>query len=413
MKNAPLLRTLFSKAVCVAALGYFVDLYDLVLFGIVRVPSLKALGVPEAELLSAGTRLLNLQMAGLLVGGFAWGLYGDRFGRMRTLFGSIFLYSVANIANAFVTGLPVYGLLRFLAGIGLAGELGAAVTLVSEILPLSLRGLGSTVIGLAGFLGAISAAYVGGATSWKTSYILGGVLGLVLLTTRLSVGESEFFKKTLGKPGQLRAGLHALIVSRERFSKYLRCLVVGTPIWFVAGFLIYFSPEFARELGVTAPISAGQAILWSYIGSFCGDLLSGVLSHRLRSRKKAILGFSAFSAVLIPAYFIVLRNSGPTFFYFFCFLLGVACGYWTLFVAMSSEQFGTNIRATVTTSIPNLVRAMVIPMMLVYQQLKPTLGITQGALWIGVTVSIAALLALASLPETFHKDLDYFEGLLP
>ncbi len=409
MDRGSVFALLKNRVVLISALGYFVDVYDLVLFGIVRVASLKGIGVPDSELMSAGAMLLNWQMAGMLMGGFAWGILGDRYGRMRALYGSIFLYSIANLANGFVTTLPLYAFLRFVAGFGLAGELGAAVTLVSESVPKTARGIGAAIIGFAGFVGAVCAATLGGLVSWHVSYIIGGLLGFALLLARVRVGESEMFQQARKSGNSTGSSLFKLLRSPLKVGKYLRCVFVGVPIWFVSGILMYFSPEFARELGVQAPILAGQAILWNYMGSILGDPLAGLLSQKFKSRKKGLFAFLGLGALLIPSFFIFLRGSSAESFYFLCFLLGIANGYWTLFVTMSAEHFGTDIRATVTTSAPNVVRAMVIPMSILFLYLKNILGSLNGALVIGVTCVAFAMISLYSLEETFSKDLNYVE----
>jgi len=409
MNRSSILSLLKNRVVLICALGYFVDVYDLVLFGIVRIASLKGIGIQDSDLLSSGTLLLNWQMAGLLVGGFAWGVLGDKYGRMRALYGSILIYSLANLANAFVTTLPLYAFLRFVAGFGLAGELGAAVTLVSESVPKTARGIGSAIIGLAGFVGAVCAATLGGLVSWQTSYIIGGVLGLGLLLARVKIGESQMFLTAQKKGTAAQSSILKILSSPSTMWKYLRCVFVGVPIWFVSGILMYFSPEFAKELGVQTSILAGQAILWNYMGSILGDPLAGLLSQKLQSRKNGLFAFFALGLILIPSFFFFLRNSTAEIFYFTCFLLGIANGYWTLFVTMTAEHFGTNIRATVTTSVPNVVRATVIPMSVLLLSLKGSIGSLSGALMIGMGSVILAILSLISLPETFSKDLNYVE----
>jgi MFS family permease len=414
MDTSPSVSSVFrSRAVWIAALGYFVDVYDLVLFGIVRVASLQGIGIPESELTTSGAMLLNLQMAGMLAGGFAWGLCADRFGRMRALYGSILLYSVANIANAFVGDLASYGALRFLAGFGLAGELGAAVTLVSETLARTSRGIGATVIGFAGFLGAVCAGTLGGMVSWQGSYLIGGLLGLALLAARVRVGESGIYSRARAG-GAASAGLGAplgrLLLSAGSRWRFVRCIFVGVPIWFVSGILMYFAPELGRELGLSGPVFAGQAILWNYAGALLGDPAAGFLSQRLRSRKNGILAYLGLTALLVPLFFFALRESTPLAFYAFAFALGISNGYWTLFVAMTAEQFGTEVRATVATAAPNLVRAAVIPMSGALLALRGALGPLDASLAICVCVVVAALAAMLSLPETFERDLDYLEA---
>lgn len=396
-----------ARVVIVGALGYFVDIYDLVLFSIVRVPSLKALGVPQESLLEVGVYLLNMQMAGMLLGGIFWGILGDKRGRISVLFGSIVLYSLANIANAFVTDVSTYGLLRFLAGIGLAGELGAAVTLVSEVMSKETRGLGTTVITTVGVLGAVVAALVGDLFSWQVAYVVGGCLGLALLALRVGILESKIFDQAK-KAGLSRGSFHALFSSRERLVKYLSCIFVGIPIWFVVGILVTFSPEIARELEVTGPISAGDAIMYAYIGLVVGDFASGYLSQVLRSRKKAIFVFLVMTVLSILVY-ASLHGLSPTQFYAVCVLLGISAGYWAVFVTTAAEQFGTNIRATVTTTAPNFVRGAVVLLTSVFQFLKQDFSLLSSALIVGGTSIVVALIALSTLKDSFGKDLDYLE----
>src|SRR5678815_49497 len=133
-------------AVIVAALGYFVDIYDLLIFGIVRADSLKSIGIAPDAQLGPTQLILNTQMIALLLGGILWGVLGDKRGRISVLFGSIILYSLANIANGFVHTVPQYAAARFLAGLGLAGELGGGITLVSESLDEKTRGHGTTIV---------------------------------------------------------------------------------------------------------------------------------------------------------------------------------------------------------------------------------------------------------------------------
>jgi MFS transporter, putative metabolite:H+ symporter len=396
--------------VLVAALGYFVDIYDLLLFGIVRVPSLRAIGVPEADLLEVGIRLINSQMAGLLTGGVIWGIWGDKRGRISVLFGSIFLYSIANIANAFVVTPNQYALLRFFAGVGLAGELGAAVTLVSEIMSKEKRGLGTTIVAAVGILGAVFASLVGDYFDWKMAYIVGGLMGLSLLILRVRMYESGMYEQTLENPDVRKGDFRMLFQNWERFSKYARCILIGVPIWFVIGILITFSPELARELGVLNPISASTAIMVSYIGLSLGDLSSGLLSQVLRSRRKVVGIFLALTVGCV-AYYATATGVSTTHFYGICAALGFATGYWAVFVTIGAEQFGTNLRATVATTVPNFVRGSVVPITLGFKYLHDAYGtpLVASALWVGALTLLLAGLALRNMQETFAKDLDYHE----
>ncbi len=400
---------IFNFTVVVSALGYFVDIYDLLLFGIVRQKSLETLGYLGGELLEKGVFLLNCQMAGLLTGGILWGVLGDKKGRVSVLFGSILLYSLANIANAFVWNVESYGVLRFVAGIGLAGELGAAITLVSEVMSAHKRGIGTAIIASLGLLGAIFAAIVAEVFTWQQAYILGGILGIGLLVLRFKMLESGFYKK-LESATVSRGQFLALFTSCERFLKFLHCVLIGVPIWFVIGILVTFSPELAKTLGVVGNIKAGSAILFAYLGLALGDISSGLLSQYLKSRRKVISRFLSLTGVLILVYFFS-SNTDPKIFYGYCVALGFAVGYWAVFVTNASEQFGTNMRATVTTSVPNFVRGSLVPVSLAFQGLRPHIGVVQSALVVGMTTLFVAFYSLSQLSETFGKNLDYLENI--
>jgi MFS transporter, putative metabolite:H+ symporter len=393
--------------VIVAALGYFVDIYDLVLFSIVRVASLKSLGVPDGDLLKTGVYLLNMQMAGMLTGGLLWGILGDKRGRVSVLFGSILLYSVANILNAYVTTVEQYGILRFLAGVGLAGELGAAITLVSEVMTKESRGYGTTVVAAVGVSGAVLAATIGEKFPWQTAYIVGGALGLALLVMRVSIFESGLFTSAKHQSAR-RGNFFQLFQNRERALKYINSILIGVPIWYVIGVLVTFSPEISKELEVTGPVSAAKAIMFTYVGLIFGDLASGLFSQLMKSRKKVVLLFLTITGIFIGAYFL-MRGLTPDGFYALCVSLGFGVGYWAVFVTMASEQFGTNLRATVTTTTPNFVRGSVVPLTLAFQALKEHTTLLQSAMYVGLVTMILAFLALVQLKETFGKDLDYVE----
>ncbi|KAA2238967.1 MFS transporter [Chitinophaga agrisoli] len=400
-------KHLLSIPVIVAALGYFVDIYDLLLFSIVRIPSLKALQVADNQLMEQGMYLINMQMAGMLLGGILWGVIGDRKGRLSVLFGSILLYSLANIINGFVTTVDQYAMLRFVAGVGLAGELGAGITLVAEILPKEIRGYGTTIVASVGVLGAVLAYFVADLFNWKIAYFIGGGLGLALLVLRFNVFESGIFKqvKQENKP---RGNFFALFRSRKIFFKYLRCIMIGLPIWFVIGILITFSPEFGKAVGLVEPVLAGKAVMCCYIGLSLGDMSSGLLSQYLHSRRKAVLVFVLLTCLAIGLY-LVQRTQSVMLFYALCLLLGYAIGYWALFVTIAAEQFGTNLRATVATTVPNFVRGSVNIFTPAFLLLKTHTGITGAAGIVGITTITLALLAVWKMEETFSKDLNYSE----
>jgi MFS family permease len=395
--------------VLIAALGYFVDIYDLLLFGIVRVPSLRAIGVAEADLMAVGLQLLNYQMIGMVFGGIAWGILGDLRGRRSVLFGSILLYSVANIANAFVTDAQTYSWLRFIAGFGLAGELGAAITLVSEIMDKESRGYGTAIVASIGILGAVVASLIGDYFSWKVAYLVGGGMGLSLLCMRASMIESSMFHQ-VSKTQSSRGQFHLLFTSPKRLGRYLACIFIGLPIWYVVGILITFSPELAKALTVQGAISASKSIMWAYAGLSIGDLVSGFLSQKLKSRKKAVLFFLLLTLSLVVVY---LNQSGwqQEAFYALCMALGFATGYWAIFITIAAEQFGTNIRATVATTVPNFVRGSVVPVTLAFEILKPQFGLINAVALVGFVVMSIGLISLYYLRETFGKDLNYIESL--
>jgi MFS family permease len=400
-------RAVFSASVIVAALGYFVDIYDLILFSIVRVQSLRAIGLDGQELLDKGVFLLNMQMAGMLLGGIIWGILGDKKGRVKILFGSIFLYSVANAANGLVNSIGAYALCRFIAGIGLAGELGAGVTLVLEKLPREVRGYGTMVITSVGVTGAIAANFVATHFDWRMAYFIGGGLGLLLLFLRVSVYESHMFS-TMETQSVRRGHFLSLFTDRRRFFKYLHSILIGMPIWYCVGILITFSPEFAKALSVSGPVSAGKAVMFCYLGLVFGDFGSGFLSQYFRSRKKIILAFLSLSTLMVALYFR-LNNATPSLFYLWCVAMGISVGYWAVFVTVAAEQFGTNLRATVASTVPNFIRGMVIPITFFFRIAKEHFGILTGGATVGVVCILIAFYSLYRLEETFHKDLDYVE----
>jgi MFS family permease len=401
------LKPLFSIPVIVAALGYFVDIYDLLLFSIVRIPSLRSLGIDDVNMLAEGEFLIRAQMTGLLIGGIIWGIMGDKRGRLSVLFGSIVMYSLANIANGFVTTVNQYAVMRLIAGIGLAGELGAGITLVTEVLPVRLRSYGTTLVATVGLMGAVLANFIARKYDWHVSYFIGGGLGLLLLIARVSVFESNVFLR-LKEQGGERGNFFSLFAKKERFTKFLGCILIGLPIWFVIGVLVTFSPEFAKAIGISTPIVAGDAVMYSYIGLAVGDLSSGFISQTFRSRKKVVLLYIVLTFMFIVLY-LFMPSTSEIFFYTSCFLLGVGIGYWAMFVTIAAEQFGTNLRSTVTTSVPNFIRWTVVPLTLAFRFMRNEVGIVYGALWVGVVTIVIALAALSSIDETFGRDLNFIE----
>jgi MFS family permease len=405
------LKHIFSIPVIVAALGYFVDIYDLLLFGIVRVPSLNDLGL---NVDTSGTLILNFQMIGLLLGGLLWGILGDKKGRLSVLFGSIVVYSLANIACGFLPNLPfqdktmIYAILRFIAGVGLAGELGAGITLVSESLPKELRALGTSMVAGFGLLGAVVAQLtVSLAGNWTIAYFVGGGLGLLLLFLRISVVESGIYKGIETSKTIKKGNFISFFTNKERFVKYIKCISIGLPTWFCIGILAMMANQFAPAFGIQN-IEPGKAIMWAYIGISAGDFFSGFLSHYLKSRKKAILYMMTFT--LMGVILMLYGNTNTeNIYYFYCAWLGLGTGYWAMFVTIAAEQFGTNIRSTATTTIPNMVRGLVPVMLWGFDSFKKNSGVILSATIVGVIVFILGYYATITIAETHDKDLDFTE----
>jgi MFS family permease len=419
------LREILKAAVIVGALGYFVDVYDLILFAIVRGASLKDLGLSGDQILERGIFLFNFQMAGMLVGGIAFGILGDRLGRVVLLFGSILLYSIANIANGFVHSVEAYAVWRFLAGFGLAGELGGGITLVSEILSREARGYGTMIVATVGVFGAVVGGLVAGLVHWRTAYFIGGGLGLILLVLRMSVAESGMFKQLrlaatksdeggTGPARVARGDFLSLFTSWKRLAKYLRCILIGVPLWFVIGILVTFSPEISKALQIQGAIDAAHAVAFAYLGITFGGFASGFFTQQLRSRKKIVFAFILFTLAAMAAYFFCAGFSAATF-YLVILFLGFGVGYWAVFVTIAAEQFGTNIRATVATTVPNFIRGSVVPLTLAFNFLKSCkiggtpVGVVASAAIVGMICILTALWALRGLDETYGKDLDYIE----
>lgn len=395
--------------VAVASLGYFVDIYDLQLFNMVSKASIRGIGITDPTLVEAlDYQLFLWQMAGMLVGGLLWGIMGDRIGRKSVLFGSILLYSLANIINAFITTPEQYALVRFFAGLGLAGELGAAITLVSELLSKETRGYGTMIIVGAGALGAAVGAQVAKQLVWQWSYIVGGILGLLLLFLRFSTFESGMFEEVKKNKNISKGNFFMLFQTKDRLLKYFFCILVGLPIWYTIGILIKFSEKFAVLTHVTGKVVVLDAVMYCYIGLSLGDLLAGWLSQLFKSRKKIIIVY-LIATTIMTFIFLFVPNLSPFLFQLLCFMVGCCAGYWGLFATVAGEQFGTNIRATVATTVPNFVRGAVIPITLSYKALEATQGTIQSALIVGVVCLSLAIAATLFLEETFGKDLNYIE----
>jgi len=403
--------SIFSLPVIVAALGYFVDIYDLLLFTIVKKTSILGVGSTEATLFDDSTRVLNWQMTGLLLGGIIWGVLADKKGRLSVLFGSIILYSAANFATGFVTTVNQYAWARFIGGLGLAGELGAGITLVSELLPKNKRGIGTSLVAGIGLFGAVAAYFTYQYTQdWRLCYKIGGVLGICLLLLRVKVAESGMFAAAKASE-VVKGNFFMLINNGKRFKKYFFAILIGLPTWYVIGILLNQSDRFGNAMFASTTIDSGRAIMFGYVGIAIGDILIGLVSQYFKSRKKALLLFYGLTMLGLLFYYSNYNNSDTTM-YLVAGWLGFSTGFWAIFVTMGAEQFGTNLRATAATTIPNMVRGALPLMNMMFLDLFQKSwqwSIVYSGIVTGVIVMCIAFIAYAFTEETFHKDLDYME----
>jgi MFS transporter, putative metabolite:H+ symporter len=399
--------SVFSLAVIVAALGYFVDIYDLLLFSIIRIGSLKDLGLNSADIASKGLLIINVQMAGLLIGGILWGILGDKKGRLKVLYASIIIYSLGNIANGFVQTVNQYAAIRFITGIGLAGELGAGITLVAELLPKEKRGIGTSLVAGVGLTGAVAAFFFKENFHWRTCYFIGGGLGFMLLLLRVGVLESGMFQN-MQHSKVSKGNFFMLFNNGKRLKKYLCSILIGLPTWYVIGILVSFCKEFGEKMGVAGEIDPGKGIMFAYAAISIGDIAAGLLSQVLKSRKKALFIFYGLTAIGIVWFFNLSGQSAGSL-YAACALLGFGTGFWAIFVTMAAEQFGTNIRATATTTVPNMVRGALILISILFTSLQGSVGYVKSGLITGITVMVIGIVATILTEETFHKDLNYVE----
>jgi MFS transporter, putative metabolite:H+ symporter len=410
MRAPASIKNPFNIIVIVAALGYFVDIYDLVLFGIVKDPSLRDLGVANSDLFRVGSHLLSMQMLGMLVGGIVWGMLGDKKGRLSTLFMTILIYSLANIANGFVHNLPLYSWLRFIAGFGLAGELGVGVTLVAEVMSKDARGLGTSLVSGFGVLGAVLAFTVAVKFNWRVAYFTGGGLGLVLLFLRVAVYESGMFENTKARVVS-RGNYFILFTNAKRFKNYIFLILAGIPVWYVIAILVINASTFASEaLHITGPVKGSTSVMIHYIGASMGSFTLGFLSRKWKSRRKALFVAVLATAILTTAYFF-MKGVSPFVFYVIIFLLGLPMGgLWNIIVTTASEMFGTNIRATVTTTTPNFIRGSTVLIIFCLDYLKPTLGLWSAGLLVGTIFIVLSFISILFMSETYNRNLDYTEG---
>lgn len=405
-------HSVFNALVIVAALGYFVDIYDLLLFTVVKAPSLMDIGSDSASIMADSTKVINWQMTGLLLGGIFWGVMGDKKGRLSVLFGSILLYSVANFVTGYIQNVNQYALCRFVAGLGLAGELGAGITLVSELLPKEKRGIGTSLVAGIGLSGAIAAYFVFHATGkdWRLCYKIGGILGILLLFMRISVVESQMFHRIKALPRQ-RGNFFMFFSDAGRLRRYLLSILIGLPTWYVIGVLVNQSDRFANYMYGSHGIDSGKSIMFAYVAISVGDILSGFICQWLQSRKKALFIYYMFCLLFLVLFFSPFNNSDERM-YFICGMLGFSTGFWAIFVTMGAEQFGTNLRATAATTIPNMVRGSLPLINLLFLNLFQknwSWNIQWAGMATGIIVMLITFIAFFFTEETYHKDLNFEE----
>jgi len=407
-ESTSLHTSVFNLAVIVSGLGFLIDAFDLFLFNVYRIPSLKELGLSGDPLTRTGEHLLALQMGGMMIGGILSGMIGDKFGRASVLFASILLYSLSNIANAMVHDVGWYGLVRFLAGVGLAGELGAGITLVSERMTIEKRGYGTILVATLGALGAVLAGLVSEFISWRHAFLGAGIMGLGLLILRLRSLEPSMFLSS--RDSGIRRGSFALLLSnRRRAFRYLACILMGVPIWYSVGLVITLTPEIATFRNMTA-FKLSTCFILFQVGIAVGDLSSGMLSQLLKSRKKILLSYMSLAIVFGFLHLVVMKSSSGL--YLTSLGMGLGCGYLSVFVTSTAEHFGINLRVLTTATVTNFMRGAItilVPMHLALQSYFH-FDIINSLLIIGAIVWALALISTIRLPETFGKDLNYIES---
>ncbi len=410
-------NSIFNITVIVAALGYFVDIYDLLLFTIVKAPSLRSIGSTDATMLADSTKVINWQMVGLLIGGIIWGVLGDKKGRLSVLFGSIILYSIANFITGYVHTVDQYAWCRFAAGLGLAGELGAGITLVSELMPKSKRGIGTSMVAGIGLSGAVAAYFTYQFTNdWRLCYKIGGGLGVLLLFLRIAVAESGMFKQ-VRQQNVSRGNFFMFFTNAKRFRKYILAILIGLPTWYVIGIVVNQSDKFAGKLYGSTTLDSGRSIMFAYAAIALGDIAVGFICQYFKSRKKGLLLYYFLCIASLILFFSNFNNSDARM-YTVCAMVGFSTGFWAIFITMGAEQFGTNLRATAATTIPNMVRGALPLINLMFLNLfQKNWGwpLIKSGIITGIIVMAVTLIAFYFTEETYHKDLDYLETeeLLP
>ena len=409
MKSSGILNTsIFNLGVLVSGLGFFIDAFDLFLFNVYRVPSLKELGLSGVELTHAGEKLLAIQMAGMMLGGILTGIIGDKFGRVSVLFASILLYSLSNIANSFVHDVNMYAVVRFLAGVGLAGELGAGITLVSESMTIERRGYGTILVATLGALGAVTAGLISDFIPWRHAFFGAGIVGLGLLVLRMKSLETSMFSKVRENVSVKRGSFALLFSNPKRGVKYLACILMGVPIWYSVGLLITLTPEIATLKNIPG-LKLSTCFILFQTGITIGDLSSGIFSQLFKSRKKILLLYMFLAVICTVIHFLFIYNSHNL--YLTSLGMGIGCGYLSVFVTTTAEHFGVNLRVLVTATVTNFMRGAVVLLVPLHLWIESffSVDLIQSLIFVGVGVWVLAILSVAFLPETFGRNLDYIE----
>lgn len=399
-------QKILSATVVIASLGYFVDVYDMFVFNVVRTSSLSDLKLSGAELTHAGLDISNCQWIGLLLGAYFWGVLGDRIGRKKALLSSVIIYSVGSLLSSGVTDVPTYMFARFITGLGLAGEMGSGIALITERLHFTKRAYGILIFLVFSFCGVLAAAFAGTLLPWRTNYLIGAAGGAVLLLCRFGLPESSMYQSMKNK-NLVRGGLRIIFRRKDLRRKYFSGIALLLPGVFVPQIIWTLSPELSKARGLTEPIAAPMVLGLGFSTVILVDIVATSISEKYKSRKLAsivflLLGLPAFAAYLLWD----VRST--TEFYFINCLLAVTFGLWLVNSTWLAENFGTNVRATVATTIPNFTRALTVPMNLAFASLR-FMGLLPDIACMGVVVFALAFIGWLGLPETWGRDVDFNE----
>jgi hypothetical protein len=243
---------------------------------------------------------------------------------------------------------------------------------------------------------------------WRTCYYIGGALGLTLLLLRMQVKESVLFKQ-VKQAGVKRGDFLMFFNNKERALLYLRCIMIGIPAWYIIGVLVTFSDQFGKEFGIEG-IDPGKAIMYQYMAIAFGDLTAGLLSKLLNSRKKALFVFYGITTLFLGLYFGLRGGGSAQNMYWLCAGLGFGTGFSVIYITMSAEQFGTNLRATAAVTIPNMVRGALPLIIILFKGMRNWTGsYVTGAVLTGALLMLIAVYAAIGIRETYNKELDFVE----